>query len=88
MAFPTHIQYVLHLTPESLPVVFSLHLPFSLLGKQFPFNGFSFRVETQFNSNQSLGAARDLKVKLYLKPAFYWWVKNGHSVKWYDLSRL
>lgn len=56
MAFPTHIQYVLHLTSESLPIVFSLNLPFSFLVKQFPFNGFSFRVETQFNSNLSLGA--------------------------------
>lgn len=37
MAFPTHIEYVLHLTSESLPVVFSLNLPFSFLGKQFPF---------------------------------------------------
>ena len=70
MAFAAHIQCVLHLTSKSLPVVFSLNLPFSFLEKQFPSNGFSFRVETQFNRNQTLRAARDLKAKLNLNHHF------------------
>lgn len=88
MAFLTHIHCVLHLTFESLPVVFSLNLPFSFLEKQFPFSGFSFRVWTQCNRTQTLGAARDLKAKLNLKPAFYGWVKSWLSMKWHDLSSL